>query len=300
MYEKADFYKCLSDESEMYKVISKPGFKVYFKLFKIMDYKHPRPLIFRALCDFKTYDSEGNSLISKNDFTNILQSSVLFMFKFLSFKRGDSKDSIKYFKEVAKTYYRQDKIDTNKVINIFKEAAILEGLSSEVLKNGLMSIDFYSQHSLGYSILSLVELIHKTKDKKGNDKTVLLDSQAYFMLSHISDKLFEIDHLLPQSPKKDDEKFKYYKDNSNSIDKLVLKENHDFPSDLVNDGMEYKEFESRTLNKLGNIRLSLSEENKSRGNKVTHLPNKPNFTKYQDIKDRAKELADLLVSLDNL
>ena len=301
MSNNVESYKILNNEEESYKLISNSKFKLYYKLFNVMNYSHPRALLFRTFCDFKNKNEKGDSLISANDVINVIKSSTLFMFKFQSIKGGDSKDAIKYFENITKKFYNVENISSSDIVTFFSNALITEGINKETIKNNFLMMDFYSKHTLGYAILSLVESIYEEVDKKGNIKARLLYSQAFYMLSHIKDKLFEIDHMLVQSPKKDDDNFKYYKiTDEKGIERLCLKDGHDFPKDLVVNNMEYKEFESRTINKLGNIRLYLPELNKGKSNDVTHLPDGKTFTKYDDIIKRSEELADLLLSIDEL
>ena len=103
------------------------------------------------------------------------------------------------------------------------------------------------------------------------------------MLSHIKDDTFHLDHMLPQTPKADDNNFKYYCTTSSTGEELlVLKEGHDFPEGVIS-GMKYDEFKEKTLHRIGNIRLFYPELNEGKGNGITKLPDHKNFVKYEDI-----------------
>lgn len=81
---------------------------------------------------------------------------------------------------------------------------------------------------------------------------------------------------------------------------LVLKEGNDFPKETVIDGMRYDEFESRTINHIGNIQLLNPQKNEEKGNGVYQLPNHEEFTTYQQVLDRCQKMADLLFNVSDL
>jgi hypothetical protein len=147
---------------------------------------------------------------------------------------------------------------------------------------------------LAYSVLSLLESIDQSNGNK------LLFSQASMMLSHIKDKTFDIDHMLPQNPDQSDDKLKYFCDSTSGTPVLVLKDGHDFPTDSVLNGMKYDEFESLTINRIGNIRLLLPQLNEGKGNEICHLPNHEEFTTYGQITDRCSKMASLLFDSPDL
>ena len=296
MLNVADCYSLINNEAEMINLVKKEEFKTFYKLFLINGYSHPKPLIFRALCEYTAKDDNGNPdpKISKDELTKIVKASTLFMFKFQSIKGGDSKDAIKYFEGCMKEFYDKNELDANLVVNKFADALVLEGINKSVIKSSLASMDFYSRHDLAYCVLSLLESVNTEKNNK------LLFSQAYMMLTHIKDQTFHIDHMLPQSPKEDDPQLKYYAKDEGDKKVLVLKEGHDFPTETVFSGMDYSEFESRTINRIGNVRLFLPELNEAKSNEVTHIPGHEDFVTYQQVLDRCDSLAELLMSSPDL
>ncbi len=302
MLIKVDNFALLYDSNKLTKLINKPAFTTFYKLYSINGYSHPKPLFFRALCEYFNKKADGTDypLITKDELTKIVKSATLFMFKFQSIKGGDSKDAITYFEKIGNKFYGQDKLDSESICAIFTDALRKEGVDKTMIQSNFVNMDFYSKHDLAYCVLSLLESVEVKPTHNGTTSKKLLYSQASAMLSHIKDKTFQIDHMLPQSPNKDDDKFKYYKDDTKDPTVLVLKEGHDFPQDLVSDGMRYDEFETRTLHHIGNIQLLNPQKNEEKSNKTYILPNHREFTKYQDVVDRCRELADLLFSTPDL
>lgn len=295
MLSVVDNYSLLFDESKITNIIKKEEFRTFYKLFLINGYEHPKPLIFRALCEsVSSNNSNSNLKLSKDGLTKIVKATTLFMFKFQSIRGGDSKDAIKYFDECTRKFYGKECLDPDMIYDKFSKALNYEGINKSVIKSSLMSMDFYSKHDLAYCILSLLESINSENNNK------LLFSQAYMMLSHIKDQTFHIDHMLPQTPKKDDNRFYYYSEEREGKNVLVLKDGHDFPTETVFTGMEYSEFKSRTIHRIGNTRLFLPELNEAKSNDVTHIPGHEDFIRYQQVVDRCDSLAELLVSSPDL
>lgn len=287
MLSLVDQYKLLFDEKTATSIVKKQSFATFYKLNLINGYTHPRALIFRSFCEL----SKG--IISGDDVTRIIKSSTLFMFKFQSINGGDSKDAIPTFDSITRSYYNKDKLDSKEIEKSFTDSLIKNGIDMNAIKGRFVAMDFYSKHDLAYSVLSLLESVDT------NNKNKLLFSQATMMLSHIKDSTFQLDHMLPQTPDEDNPDLKYYKKNINGSDLLCLKEGNDFP-DGVFDGMEYSEFEARTLHRIGNIRLFLPQLNGEKGNEVLHLPDHQDFTTYGQIVDRCGKLAELLFNSPDL
>ena len=302
MLSKVDNFALLGDEAKIEKLVNKPAFTTFYKLYSVNYYSHPKSLFFRAMCEYlhKKVDGTPDPLITKDGLTKIVKSATLFMFKFQSIKGGDSKDAIRYFETVGKQFYGKNNLDPDWISSTFADALIKEGVDKSMIRSSFISMDFYSKHDLAYCVLSLLESIDVKKNEDGSTSTKLLYSQASAMLSHIKDKTFHIDHMLPQTPDKNEDKFKYYKDDTKDPAVLVLKEGNDFPTETVIDGMRYEEFESRTINHIGNIQLLNPQKNEEKGNEVYQLPNHEEFTTYQQVLDRCQAMADLLFSTPDL
>ncbi len=302
MLIKVDNFALLYDSNKLTKIVNKPAFTTFYKLYSINGYSHPKPLFFRAICEHlhKKDDGSDDPLITKDGLTKIVKSATLFMFKFQSIKGGDSKDAIMYFEKIGNEFYGKDSLDPKLICKVFEDALRREGVDKTMIQSNFINMDFYSKHDLAYCVLSLLESVEIKTNSDGTTTKKLLYSQASAMLSHIKDKTFQIDHMLPQSPDKNDDKFKYYKDDTKDPAVLALKDGNDFPQDLVSNGMRYEEFEKRTLNHIGNIQLLNPQKNEEKSNQPYILPNHREFTKYKDIIDRCQELADLLFSTPDL
>lgn len=302
MRSKVDYFALLGNEEKLEKRIDKPAFTTFFKLYSVNGYSHPKSLFFRAMCEYFHTKDDGTSdpLITKDGLTKIVKSATLFMFKFQSIKGGDSKDAIRYFETISKNFYGKSALDPNWISSIFADALKKEGVDKSMIRSSFITMDFYSKHDLAYCVLSLLESIDKKENKDGSFSTKLLYAQASAMLSHIKDKTFQVDHMLPQTPDKNEPKFKYYKDDSKNPAVLALKAGNDFPTEMVMDGMRYDEFESRTINHIGNIQLLNPQKNEEKGNGVYLLPNHTEFTTYQQVLNRCQEMADLLFDTPDL
>ena len=117
--------------------------------------------------------------------------------------------------------------------------------------------------------------------------------KAYVLIDKFSEA-FSLDHLLVQTPKKDDDAYRYYCKKEGSAETLVLKTGHDFPDNIV-DGMPYDIFRKSVLNKIGNLRIYYQDKNSGRQTTAIDLPEYGSFHTYSDIKKREKDIIDYLV-----
>lgn len=286
MLDKVDSYMTVKKYENACKIIKKQSFELYYKLFIINGYQHPTSLFFKAFTEFK------KGIITKDDVTEIVKSSTLFMFKFQSINGGDSKDAISIFDKIANKFYSEPHLDSKWIKKTFTDELISKGIDKNVIYSKFLSLDFYSKHDLTYSILCLLESINQKNNK-------LLFKQAIFMLNSIKNSTFAIDHMLPKDPKSDDNNLFYYKKVENGKEELVLKDGHDFPQDVFT-GMDYSEFMKRTIGKLGNLRLYSPQLNSIKGNSTLSLPNHEDFTTYKQITDRAEKLVNSLLACSDL
>ncbi|MDY6392385.1 MAG: DUF262 domain-containing protein [Bacilli bacterium] len=288
LLEKAPTYRLLSNEQETCKLVGKDEFRLFYKIFSINHYQHPKPLLFRALQEFK----DGS--LSKDDVSKITRAATLFIFLFLSINGGDSKDCIDTFERACKMHYDKALLNAKSLGELFKKDLIAKGVNVALLETKLMATDFYSKHDLAYTILSLYESVSK-------DKNRLLFEQACFMLDHIKDNYFHEDHLLPKTPNSSDKRLKYSKVHTIEENKeiVALHPGHDFPPEAVG-GMDYSEFCDRFLGLVGNIRLYLKRENEARGNEVTKLPEHEDFVRFEQIRERCKDIAQTVFTCPDL
>lgn len=234
MYEKVEFYNMLSSTEAAYDFVRNGMFRFYYKIFTEVSYKHPKALFFRTLIEFK------NGNIDKKDVVEIVSQTISFMIKFLSISNRDSKNAINVFSTIMNEIYITNKVSKESIMKIIASEIAKQGITSERLKSDLKIIDAYEQNKkITISLLALYDSI--SKDSNGNIK--ISYDQAYTLLNSFS-SAFSLDHLLVQTPDKESNEFKYYKD---VHENLVLKDGNDFPDEIVT-GMEYELFTRKILN----------------------------------------------------
>ena len=283
MYEKVDFYYMLSSTEAAYALVKNNKFRFFYKVFTEVSYKHPKALFLRTLVEFKA------GKIAKEDVVEIVSETISFMIKFLTFSRRDSKDAITMFHGIMNEIYSVNRIVKDNVINALVAEYIRQGITAEKLKTDINSIDAYEQNrKLTIALLALYESSNEV-----NNKTMISYDQAYTLLDSFSDS-FSLDHLLVQTPKKDS-CFMYYKDEEK--DTLVLKDGHDFPANIVVNGMDYDTFTRSILNRMGNLRIYYRDKNAGRQNTVISLKEYSDFYTYADIIKRSSDLAEKLINI---
>lgn len=282
MYDKVDYYNMLSSANAAYDLVKNKKFRFYYKVFTDISYKHPKALFLRTLIEYK----EGK--ISKDDVVSIVYETVSFMMKFLTISSRDSKDAITLFSGIMNDIYDCGGVTKDIVVNAIAAELVKQGVVSEKLKMDLESMDAYEQNKkLTISLLSLYEAT--TKDIDGHIK--ISYDQAYTILNSFSEA-FSLDHLLVQTPDKESEEFKYYKDEVSDV--LALKEGHDFPGDIIA-GMDYDMFTRKVLNKIGNLRIYYKDKNSGRQNSPIELKKYDSFNSYNDIIKRGNDLIDVII-----
>lgn len=97
--------------------------------------------------------------------------------------------------------------------------------------------------------------------------------------------LYELDHIMVQTPENNDVNLKYYKLGNN----LKLKPGNDFPSD-VHDGMDYDDFKKLILHRAGNLRLKGGDGNSSKGNE-----SEIEICTYSKMQERNKKICEFFV-----
>ena len=281
MYDKVDFYKMLSSAEQANNLVKNNKFRFYYKIFTEISYKHPKALFLRTLVEYK----QGN--INKEAVVDIVSETISFMMKFLTISSRDSKDAITLFSSIMNDIYTTNKVSKDLIINTIAAELVKQGVTADKLKSDLTSMDAYEQNKkLTISLLALYD--STSKDESGKTKTSY--DQAYTLLNSFS-SAFSLDHLLVQTPDKDSNEFKYYKDASDS---LVLKDSHDFPSEIIT-GMDYDTFTRKILNQIGNLRIYYKDKNSGRQNTAIDLPEYDDFNTYNDIVKRGKNLINTIV-----
>lgn len=282
MYNKVDYYIMLSDTDKANRLIKNNKFRFYYKIFTEVSYKHPKALFLRILIDY----SEGK--IDKEDVVEIVVETVGFMVKFLTISDRDSKDAITMFSSIMNEIYDNKSVVKDYVIMSLASEYLNKGITAEKLKAELMGMDAYNQNKkLTCALLALYE----SATISNGDATVSYD-QAYTLFDSFSDA-FSLDHLLVQNPKDEDIKYKYYKDENTNT--LRLKSGHDFPEDIVVEGMDYDTFTSQILNKIGNLRIYYRDKNSGRQNTAIALKEYNSFDSYSNIKERGRDVVKVIL-----
>ena len=277
---KVDFYNMLYSVEESYELIKSSKFRFFYAIFVKLRYQHPKALFFRIFVEFK----DGN--LSKNDVIDIVIETIVFMLKFSTISNRDSKDAITTFSNILNSTYN-NLVDKDIIINYLQTELEIKGVTNDLIKDLLNSVDCYKQRKeLGVALLALYESYNEKEDKISYD-------QAYNLLKGYGE-VYSLDHLLVQKPNKDEKLFKYY---YNKLDNtIVLKEGHDFPKEIYT-GMDYNIFEQSILNKIGNLRIIYKDENSARQNDVVSLPEYQNFNTYQKVIERGKCIAERIVEV---
>lgn len=281
MYDKVDVYNMLHSTEAAYSLVKNNKFRFYYKIFTEVAYKHPNALFLRMLVEYK------DGLLSKDNVVEIVKETIGFMFKFLTISGKDSKDVITMFSTIMKDIYENKRIIKDNVINTLATEYIHKSITVDSLKAALNALDAYEQNKkLSIALLALVE--SSTEDENGGIKISF--DQAYTLLDSFSDS-FSLDHLLVQSPDKDSEHFKYYMQDNET---LMLKDGHDFPENIVVQGMEYDTFTRIILNRIGNLRIYYRDKNSGRQNTAISLKEYPDFYNYADIKKRSHDIERII------
>lgn len=280
---KVEKYKLLFSVKEATNIIKKTDFRFYYAMFVNLGYEHPRALFFRL---FNELDSEN---ISEDDAKDIIIATTLFMLKFKTIFGKDSKDSINVFSKILNYTYLNG-ISKQNVINEEESLLKSQNITDNTLIEQLNTLDAYSSKNFTVPLLALIS----SAQKKDNDIYKPSYDQAYEIYNSFSE-VFSLDHLLVKTPNEKDNNFGYYKEQNNGVDILRLKEQHDFPTDLISDGMSYDEFTKLILNRIGNLRIMYKDKNSARQNDAIKLENEEIFN-FTSIKKRSNTILKRLTT----
>lgn len=279
LYENVDNFNALYDTQLAYKYISDNTFKFYFWMFNKIGYVHPYPLFFKCFCELK------NNLLTKDDAREIIIDIIKFCICFMTVSGKDSKDVIPIFKELCEYYhsYGVEQMIFDKKHIIYKISQQLEvlGIRADDLAVSLRKMDLYDKNKqFGAAVISLYE----SRYSNGTKMNISWD-EAFSKYSTYG-STYTLDHIMNQTPNEDDPNLKYYV----SDDLLRLKNGHDFPVNLVHDGMEYKSFKSIILHRAGNLRLLGGDSNSSRGQNSD-----VSFNTFRDLDDRNTIICQFII-----
>ena len=288
MAVNCDYYEYLlpSGVEKAVNYVNKDQFELFFTMSQNLNYSFSKPLLFRA------FQEKAAGLLTASEVADVTKYATLFQFQFMSLGRGASNRTVDIWHDVMRDIYDNNRIIPANIKKIFAEGLLTLGVTPESIASNAGTLNYTKNHAICYSFLSLVESIVN----QDNGKSRLNASQALVLLKAYGKDYFEIDHMLPQDPKRDDEKLKYYKDDSNGT--LKLKDGHDFPA-VVFDGMGYDEFEARTIDLLGNLQIINKVGNILMSNQPITLPNHEDFTTYKQITERMDILVKTFLACED-
>lgn len=278
LYDKVEYYNMLYSVDLANNLVKSSKFRFYYYIFSINEYEHPKPLFFRSLIEYQ----EG-LFNDKKDFIDIIVEVCSFMIKFMTISDRDSKDAITLFSDIM-NYIYVNGIDKDYIVGNIEDVLISNNINNDNLRQALTTLDFYSKRkNVSVPLLAIVESFDDNSNKISYD-------QAYHLAIGYG-SVFSLDHLLVQTPEKDDLNFKYYEDQNEN---LVLKEKNDFPTNIVSEGMEYEKFKQAILHRIGNLRLYYKDKNSARQNDGITLVELKDFYNYKNIVERGNKIADIV------
>lgn len=278
MVNKMDFFNAVFNLDKAISIIKNKRFKFYYSIYSKINYEHPWPLFFRCFCEY----NNGKGTLSEADLIDIIIQTIKFCITFLTVCGKDSKDEISMFSQIFDNIYKSKKINKDWVNYQIRNKIISSGIRKEELISALKSADVYDKNKqLGAAILSTYE-----SQYQNNNSNQISWDEAYSKFSTYGSS-YTLDHIMVQTPVINDPNLKYYKLGNN----LKLKDGHDFPIELVHDGMEYDEFKSRILHRPGNLRLLGGDGNASHGN-----VSDANFSTYSKLEERNNLICTFFVN----
>ncbi len=282
MLSKVEYYKMLSSVEQANSLVKNKQFKFFFRVFS-GSYVHPKPLFMRLLVEY------GEGKISKNDVVEIVSEVTKYMIIVMNIGNRDSKDVITMFSNIMNDIYSNKGINKARVLSYLANDMLAKGLDEKQISISLSSMDAYENKRTGTALLSIYESIDYSED----GKVKISFDKAYILIDKFSE-VFSLDHLLAQTPKKDDEAYRYYCKKEGSVETLALKAGHDFPDNIV-DGLPYDIFRKSILNKIGNLRIYYQDKNSGRQTTAIDLPEYGSFHTYSDIRKREQDIISCLV-----
>ncbi len=294
------YYKVLYEKALPKDILEKISKKIlaFFEMNRIMEYSHTKALYFKLLTLYK------ENKISEEIFFNIVVEAFKFILTYQSIGSRESKRTIGIFVDVQnKIYNFLNKNDFQKNIeieikNIFYREIKKQIIDNESLSKSIIASATYHKYP---KVIKILLTYLEAYGEKG------LDYDKFYTLLNSIENL-QLDHILPQNPKKDDNNFSYYIEN----EKVEFKEFQDFNEKRKDLPLLADDFYKEYLNQIGNMRLTWAKENKNKSNKVLYQNNillredDKKINTYKQIKKRQKELIDeilsknILLSSDNI
>ena len=286
------------------KEIKSSEFETYYRIFNMLNYEHPKPLIFKAFCLLQ------DNKISEDEVTKTLKMCTLYMLTFKSIMNQDSKSSIKVFGEIC-DIFRNGSFDVTTITNKLNESMANKSITIESSINTLQSTDLYDK-PISFPILALLQSIDIKSDK---DRSGLNDEQIYAIseldydmaityLQQYKRNIFHVDHIMHQTPDQSSKlKYRCIRKKFGN-ESLQLLPGHDFPKEIngvaIQDDMSYKTFKVLTINRLGNLRLITKHTHLKRKNKGIYLDSNATFESYSKMNKRGSKLSNYFFKCPSL
>lgn len=296
-------YQALTKFESAKELIKTSEFETYYRIFQIMDYEHPKPLLFRCLCFMQ------ENKMSPSDVTIVWRLSTLYMLIFKSIRNQDSKSSIGVFMNICSNIMQSQKVDIDVIVEKLNQSLLERTLDAESNIRVIQDLDLYGK-PVAYSVLSLLQSID-IKSEDARDKATDIYSissidydKAITYLQQYRKDIFEVDHIMVQNPN-NDSPLKYRVDKRLfGNEYLILLDGHDFPESIngikIVHNMSYPIFKRITINRLGNLRLATKHVNTARKNKAIYLDDDSDVCNYKELVARGEKLANYFFKCPSL
>lgn len=286
MLQNVQYYKALKDIPTLESFTNSKKVISYFIMNNIGQYKHTKALFYKLLL-LKKYNN-----LSTEQIEQLIEYAFKFILTFQSISSRESKVTIGVFSAVQNQLYEHTNgyndnsdlshNDFSDVISVFNKAIIDNSINNHGLQDDIKSsVNFKSNKNVARILLYLLEF---------TDSNGVTD---YLKLSHVLrlGKDIHIDHILPQSPNKNDENFKYYlQDNS-----IILKEGQDFTDPSI-EKMAASDFYEKYIHVIGNLRLEWANDNIKKSNQLIKLQEfDSTFNTSKQIQERTESLIELIL-----
>lgn len=272
LVERVQYFKLLKNPYELETKINRGKFQFYLHALDFLNYAHPRPFLFRAICAYET------DQISIDVFEKIVKSCFCLMFTYQSLFNRDSKDIINIFVQVGTLLYQSSiKNKFENILQLFRDTLQVEGYTQDAIKQQILARR--ERNKVNRILLIFYAYTPENRNKPDYSKSKYALKRA---------KDLPVDHILPQKPDVNDTKIFYGESNTGA---LVLSDGEDFSHENENvyEGMDYKIFVSSVLDKIGNLRIVWNEDNIRKLNKID-----ANFNSYANIQERSKKMSEKL------
>ena len=294
------YYRVLHDKTLSKEILEKISKKilVFYEMNRIMEYSHTKALYFKLLTLYK------EKKISEEKFFNIVEDAFKFILTYQSIGSRESKRTIGVFADVQNKIYNflnEDDFQKNigiEIKKIFYREINKQLIDNESLSKSIKASATYHKYP---KVIKIILAYLETYGEKG------IDYDKFYTLLNSIESL-QLDHILPQNPKKDNDNFSYYIENDN----VIFKKFQDFNENKKELSLLKDDFYKEYLNRIGNLRLIWAKENNNKSNAVLYQNNisfredEEKINTYKQIKKREEELIkeildkNVLLSMDNI